>query len=392
VTTPERFNAAVKLRLENKLDACQEACDKLWREGFQVPQLALLRGNLQLDLGNYHDSLGWYETAWSMVAPGDRVKPEWNQQFPEVALPLAYARMRAGDWSGRTWALWEVGRLTRSWHPAPGTRPWDGSPEKMLVLSEGGFGDVFLFSRFFQKLDPIQRAASRLVMGPHFDSMRSLKQTWDGMDTVWADQEFNWKSFHFSTALMSLMAVQGIKGPEDIPAAEPFRTVPQFGIPEWDNEDHFTPRPSFAIDRGARIGLCWHAEENGVQKRIRSIDRVADLEPLAKWRFFSLNPGKALLDAPTVPRLMHVPLKTWMDTARLIETLDCVVTVDTACAHLAGLLGVPTICVLPVASDWKWLLDREDSFWWHSVKLVRNTSPYTFKPALERVAEMLEKM
>jgi hypothetical protein len=380
MTTAERFNAAVKLRLENKLDACQEACDKLWREGFQVPQLALLRGNLQLDLGNYHDSLGWYETAWSMVAPGDRVKPEWNQQFPEVALPLAYARMRAGDWSGRTWALWEVGRLTRSWHPAPNTRPWDGSPEKMLVLSEGGFGDVFLFSRFFQKLDPIQRAASRLVMGPHFDSMRSLKQTWDGMETVWPDEHLNWKSFRFSTALMSLMAVQGIRKPEDIPAAD-------------TSLSEVFPRPDRGRDWGtARFGLCWSAEENGVQKRIRSIDNPADLEPLCRWQFLSLNPGKALLSAPTMPRLLNVPLKSWADTVCEIAALDCVVSVDTACLHLAGLLGVPAIGIIPLNSDWKWGLDREDSFWWPSVKLVRNTSPYTLKPALERAAEMLERM
>ena len=176
------------------------------------------------------------------------------------------------------------------------------------------------------------------------------------------------------------MSVQGIRSPEGIPGAEKCALLPP------------TALKAVALNLGQRLGLCWSAEENGVQKRIRSIDTAADLEPLARWSFVNLNPGKTLLSSPGIPRLYEPNLKNWTETARVIAGLDCVVTVDTAVAHLAGLLGVPTLCILPVASDWKWGLDRGDSFWWPTVTLIRNTSPYTFRPALEKVAERLEKL
>ena len=93
-----------------------------------------------------------------------------------------------------------------------------------------------------------------------------------------------------------------------------------------------------------------------------------------------------------MPRLFDADLKSWTETARVIAGLDCVVTVDTAILHLAGLLGVPTIAVLPLSADWKFLTETEKCVWWPSVKIVRNTSPYSFKPAMEIVASMLEKL
>lgn len=382
----DRFNAAVKLRQANRLDDCQDECERLWKSGFQNEFIALLRGNLQLDLGNYHDSLNWYGTAWSMIAPDNHVKPEAASYFPEIALPFAYARMRAGLWDSHTWALFEVGRLGRSWSPAPGTRPWDGSPEKMIVLSEGGYGDAFLFSRFFQKLDPMQRAASRFVMGPQFAGLNGFRQDWDGMTTVSHDEQIDWRSFRFSTALMSLMAVMQIRGPEDIPAAS---LAGISGEPNWE-------RPTTRIPRAKKFvsGLCWRAEELGVQKRIRSIDNSEDLEPLDQWDFINLCPGHSIdqHEGFGCPTLVDLPLTSWNDTARAIAAMDVVVTVDSAVAHLAGLLGVRTLLIVPLCVDYKWGVSGESTYWWPSVTVIRNDSPYSFKGAVTSVAELLGKL
>ena len=59
------------------------------------------------------------------------------------------------------------------------------------------------------------------------------------------------------------------------------------------------------------------------------------------------------------------------DTAAALVNLDLVVTVDTALAHLAGALGVPVWVAVPVAPDWRWLLGREDSPWYPSMRLFR---------------------
>jgi len=61
----------------------------------------------------------------------------------------------------------------------------------------------------------------------------------------------------------------------------------------------------------------------------------------------------------------------FMDAAAVMKNLDLVVTVDTAVAHLAGALGVPVWVLLPFAPDWRWLLEREDSPWYPTMRLFR---------------------
>ncbi len=368
-----RFNEAVKLRLGNHLDDAQNAADRLWQAGYRTAWLALLKGNLWLDLGDYEEADRWYALAWAMVAPDNKVRPEAAHFAQDIALPLAYSRMRLGRWDAFCWSLFEFGRLGRSWHPAPGTKPWKGSADKLLILSEGGFGDVFLMTRLFQRLDPIQRAASRFVVGPQMRHLKGFAEAWDGIPAYYHDEIVDWSGFKYSTPLMSLLSFTGIRTPADIPAAEPLRVEPL--------SNYFV-----------RFGLCQRAEELGTQKRIRSIDNPADLAPLQRWQFISLLPGPVTPRQPGEPHLIDANLDSWTKTARLIAGLDCVITVDSAVAHLAGLLGVKTFVILPINVDWKHGVSGGSSFWWPNWTLIRNDSPYSWKTAIEKAAELLEKM
>jgi ADP-heptose:LPS heptosyltransferase len=64
-------------------------------------------------------------------------------------------------------------------------------------------------------------------------------------------------------------------------------------------------------------------------------------------------------------------LTDFLETATLLSSIDIVISVDTAVAHLACTLGRPTWILLPYAPDWRWLLDREDSPWYPSARLFR---------------------
>ena len=80
----------------------------------------------------------------------------------------------------------------------------------------------------------------------------------------------------------------------------------------------------------------------------------------------------------------------FMDTAAVMCNLDLVVTSDTAMPHLAGALGVPVWVALPFSPDWRFLLEREDSPWYPSMRLFRQTAFGEWPAVFERIAEAVE--
>jgi len=82
---------------------------------------------------------------------------------------------------------------------------------------------------------------------------------------------------------------------------------------------------------------------------------------------------------------------SFADTAALMQSLDLVVTVDTAIGHIAGALGVPAWVMLPAASDWRWLNVREDSPWYPTMRLFRQPKPGDWDTVFARVVAALEQ-
>jgi ADP-heptose:LPS heptosyltransferase len=76
----------------------------------------------------------------------------------------------------------------------------------------------------------------------------------------------------------------------------------------------------------------------------------------------------------------------------VIANLDLVITVDTAVAHMAGAVGKPVWTLLPVVPDWRWLLDREDSPWYPTMRLFRQKTRGDWEKLMERVAAALDAL
>jgi ADP-heptose:LPS heptosyltransferase len=82
-------------------------------------------------------------------------------------------------------------------------------------------------------------------------------------------------------------------------------------------------------------------------------------------------------------------LTDYGETAALIAGLDLVITVDTSVAHVAGALGRPAWVLLPYAPDWRWLLHRNDTTWYNSLRLFRQPAPGDWHAVVAEVVAAL---
>ncbi len=79
------------------------------------------------------------------------------------------------------------------------------------------------------------------------------------------------------------------------------------------------------------------------------------------------------------------------DSAALFAELDLIITVDTAAAHLAGALGRPVWLLLPHLPDWRWGIETEQTPWYPTMRVFRQTTPDAWEPVVERAARALEE-
>ena len=80
-------------------------------------------------------------------------------------------------------------------------------------------------------------------------------------------------------------------------------------------------------------------------------------------------------------------LDSFADTAYALERMDLVISVDTALAHLAGALGVPVFLLVTHAPDFRWMLDREDSPWYPTMRIFRQPRQYDWGPVLDGIVQ-----
>jgi hypothetical protein len=113
--------------------------------------------------------------------------------------------------------------------------------------------------------------------------------------------------------------------------------------------------------------------------------------------FYSLQAGPASLEVTNLGYDGFVanlePLAhTWRDTAGLIQALDVVVSVDTACAHLAGALGKPVMILVTNACDWRWNKNNQRTIWYDSARVIRQRKQDDWAPCIKAVREQLKEM
>jgi hypothetical protein len=149
---------------------------------------------------------------------------------------------------------------------------------------------------------------------------------------------------------------------------------------------------------GRRIGLVWagnpaHSNDHRRSLPTEALDILAPARPGTCFIGLQVGPRQGEADgrfggAPGYVN-MSARLTDYGETAAALTCLDLLISVDTSVVHLAGALGCPAWVLLPHAPDWRWLSDRDDSPWYRSLRLFRQTRPGDWSEPLRQVASAL---
>lgn len=269
---------------------------------------------------------------------------------------------------------------------------WDGSPlagKAILLYAEQGLGDTFQFIRYARH---VQEQGGAVLVACHRPLLPLLSRCKNVAH--FAPLDAHPLDFTVQAPLMSLPRLLGTllaKVPADVPYLFP---DPELAA-QW--------RTELSKLEGLKVGIAWQGDPRNEYDRQRSagLAHFEELARLAGVRLISLQKGAGVEQLPALAE--RVPVTdlgsrldersgAFMDTAACMRSLDLVITVDSAIAHLAGGLGVPVWVALPYSPDWRWLLDREDSPWYPTMRLFRQTAAGDWSGVFQRIAAELKKL
>jgi len=404
-----------------------------FEEALMQFQLAL---RIQPDLSEAHCNLGnalycqgRLEEAMTSFQQALRIRPD----FPAARKGRAFLWLLRGQfdqgWPEFEWRWAQPGFVQRQF-PQP---LWDSSDLRgrtILLYAEHGLGDTIQFIRYAPLVK--QRGGNVIV-----ECQPALVRLLDGVKGIdqLAARGASLPAFDVQAPLLSLPRIFHTSL-ATIPATVPYLHPDPQLLEHWESpmsdvrcpmsnptlrtSDFRLPTSDFLV------GIAWQGDPAYYYDRQRSIP-LAQFAPLARVpgvQLISLQKGpgtdqlkqlriadcglplerqetKPLLEsAIRNPQAAILDLSgrldegtgAFMDTAAVMKNLDLVISSDTAVPHLAGALGVAVWVALPLVPDWRWLLQREDSPWYPTMRLFRQTRDGHWEDVFDRLAEALKTL
>ncbi len=398
----------------------------LLQQGKPAEALAWLQQALRLkpNIAEFHDHLGMAQAELGMLAEAEasyrqalRLKPDYaaaysdlgmaladqgrlteavacyrqalkiQPDYAEVHNNLAHASLLRGDFAAG-WPQYEWRWRQRDPSPPALTQPlWDGSSlqgKSILLYPEQGLGDTLQFIRYA----PLVKQTGATVIVQCQPPLLRLLATCAGIDRL-LPEGTDLHPFDVQAPLLSVPRILRTTL-DSIPANIPYLSADPDLRARW--------RESLSGVADVKVGIAWQGNPGHKRDRQRSVplDAFAPLAEVPGVRLVSLQKGpgrEQLTELAERVRVLDLAdeLEDFADTAALLSNLDLVITVDTAVAHLAGAMGIPVWVALPIVPDWRWLLERDDSPWYPTMRLFRQTAWGNWAGVFERLTEALRR-
>jgi hypothetical protein len=298
--------------------------------------------------------------------------------------------------SAARWNCWMLlGQFERAWQesdviaqsgaPDP-YRVWSGESwagKRVLIRGLHGLGDTIQFIRYA----PLLARSAAAVNAQVHPQILSLLEGVRGIDCL-----YTWGTADDADPLPWDVAMEVTELPRafrstisSIPCAVPYISIPA-RCRAW-------AKRIVGERRGFRIGLAW---QTGIWNPARTIP-LEEFDPLfksANHEFYSLQKGAAVshLSHRYGVRDIEAHAGSIQDTAALVLEMDLIITADTMTAHLAGALGRPVWILLPFAADWRWMVARQDSPWYPTASLFRQSRAGEWRDVIQKVQTSLRSL
>ncbi len=332
-------------------------------------------GNAELTRRCFDEALARYDKAISLDP--HLARAHWNKSLCLLQMGRLEEGFREYEWRKK---LRQPAGLRSYDQPL-----WSGEEniagKTLFIYSEQGRGDTIQFYRYAKMA---AARGARIVLSVQDSLVNVLKETNPAIRIVPSNETP--ADFDYHVPLLSLpLAFRTTLA--TIPAEQSYISANQGMRAAWSDRLGPKIRP--------RIGVVWSGAKTHVNDQNRSI-ALERLVPLfdadADW--ICLQTELTAKDVGLLRRLVRISyfgdeVKDFADTAALIDLMDLVVTVDTSVAHLAGAMGKPVWILLPYNSDWRWLLDRDDSPWYPSTRLYRQQQMGDWAPVIDQIGSDL---
>ncbi len=348
---------------------------------------------LNVELNQQPEALACYDHVLALDPSNTSVR--WDRSYSLLAL----GRYREG------WQDYDLRASPQvpNWFDFPQPK-WRGEPlagKRILLWSEQGFGDALQFCRYALTVRSLGASVFFLA---HPRMRRLLEISFAAHDIRIIESSAQATPFDYHCPLLSLPVGCKTHSVEEIPIQQPYLFADATDRQLWQTrlaKAHGTSQ--------CRIGLVWAGGHRPDNLSAQEIDKqrsllLSQFEALGavskqtNSQFFSLQlggPEKQIAEqesqgwgGPALIDYTH-DLHDWADTAALIANLDLVIACDTAVAHLAAALGKPTWILSRYNSCWRWLLDRDDSPWYPTVRLFRQPKRGDWASVMQQVAQAL---
>jgi tetratricopeptide (TPR) repeat protein len=336
-------------------------------------------GHVHQNAGRWNLAMEWYDRALSI-----------DPQYAKARFHRSIILLMQGDFE-RGFADYEA-----RWQEALSKRTfdqpeWTGEslPGRTLLLhAEQGLGDTLQFVRY-APLVRRRSQADQLWLECQKPLVGLLSRS--GLFDQVHENLRGPTGFESQVPLLSLPRILGTRL-ESVPATIPYLQGDGLLREHW-------ARKLDKLD-GLRVGIVWQGSTSHPKDRWRSfpLKELRQLSEIPRVHLISLQKGNgseqiASAGFPVIDwtREMDENHGPFLDTAALLSNLDLVVACDTSIIHLAGALGTTAWLALHAGSEWRWLLDRDDSPWYPNLRIFRQVRMGDWSCVFANMAEVLRK-